>query len=356
MLIERIESSKTWSNESKVELITGNAAGVLFKDWEASHSFEFTEHICKQIFEDMGWFLNKIHISRSIDLEACCCQIRIDGCIVSEARFLPNLYLAVLSKREEVPPLGLDAGIIFENFNCVWLEQKFLYKVIKRGTILTPANALFSWLKTSLTQKLHELFGFEDLQNIIDLATKTCPETVTEALKTVTKPLLLQVFRNLLEEGVTLQPLENIFCSIALHTKEDCTSEYLTTIVRQNLSQHICAKLADEYDFLNVILLSSELESKFLQLNMENAGINKNNVCEDFISSVAAYLKQNRKYCQYPVLLVHDNIRSLLSKALRKKISDLHILSYSEIPAKRCLETIHTFSTCCSNQATDSTS
>lgn len=339
---ENIIADQGQSKERKVELFTGSAAGVLLRDLEASCASGFSDYLCRQIAEDSGWFLNRIHTGYLIDLEACGCQIRIDGCAVAESRFVPNLYLAVIPDTTEKPLIGVDAGQIIENACCMWIDQKYLFKAVKGGKIVNPANALFSWARRVLSRRLHEIFGFEDLQWLIDRAARLYPETVSEALKKTTKPLLLKVFRNLLEEGVSLQPLENIFCGIALHAYQDCSDEDLTGKIRRHIFRHICVRLTDGYGCLRVVTISAELEKKLLRQNLAGYSVGKNSICEELIALIADFLHQNRPFGQCQVLLADDSLRVHLSRILRARIAGLHVISRSEIPAEMYVETVGT--------------
>lgn len=326
----------------KIELVYGRAIIVVVRDVESSFGQSLQDYVRDQIASSMGWIMPDIKVSYSILLEQFSCQLKINGQIVAQTRILPHLSLAINHTPLEGIVECLDAGDIFEGYCCAWIDSRMVYKVIKqKGKILSSADAFVKWLLYTISGNIQDLFGFEELQTLIDFGNRLYPATLNAAVKTVGMPAMLKVFRNLLEDGVSVKPLESIFTSIAIHGYADCDSDHLTEQVRLSVCNSICLPLTCDTNCIYVISIHSELEDRLIKQDYTN-DIAGQPFAGELASSILAAVDEVTDSGFLPVILTNAGLRSRLSSLLRKNHRRIHVLASSEIPRAATVETLYT--------------
>jgi flagellar biosynthesis protein FlhA len=131
---------------------------------------------------------------------------------------------------------------------------------------------------------------------------------------------------------------------------EACTRtqdpDQLTSIIRPKLGRMIVQGLVDDKNSLSVITLDPGLE-QLLHNVLQQTGPNQNMVLEPGLSErLFSALRSGARSVEeqgHPaVLVVSPAIRPWMSKAVRFRVTDLTILSYSEIPEDQMVKVIHT--------------
>jgi len=341
MNLELPDGIERFLRVDKVELVIGRALSIIVKDVEGYCEQSLPDYVRNQTAANMGWIMPEMKVSYSIALDQFSCQIKINGYVASQVRILPNLSLAIKQTPLEEVVECLDAGDIFDGYYCVWVDRRMVYKAIKqKAKVLSATDAFTKWLLTIISGKAQEIFGFEELQMLIDYGNKMYPATLNAALKNVATSTMLQVFQNLLDEGVSIKPLESIFNSMAIHGHPDCDSDLLTQQVRISLRNNICLPLTYNSECIYVVSIDPELEDWLLKQDYTK-DIAEQPFAEELASAILAAVNEVTDSGFIPVILTNDNLRQRLSRLMRKKRHAMHILGYSEIPDSVAVETAY---------------
>jgi len=291
----------------------------------------------KKLSQDLGFLVPSVHIRDNLDLMPGAYRITLMGVIVGEAEIYPDRELAInpgqvfgTLKGIEVkdPAFGLDA---------VWIEGNQKEHAQTLGyTVVDASTVVATHLNQLLQDHAFELLGHEEVQQLIDMLAKSCPKLVEELIPNkLSVSTLLKVLQNLLMEHVPLKDFRSIAEGLADAVARTQDPVALTAAVRVSLSRLIVQSINGADPELPVITLDPQLEQILLG-SMQQGGsdglVLEPGMAENLQSSLAQVAQQQEMVGKPSVLLVSAPIRPLLAKFVRYGDSQIHVLSYQEIP------------------------
>ena len=184
------------------------------------------------------------------------------GVVVGESEVYPDRELAinpgqVFGKLQGVevkdPAFGLDA---------IWIEQSQKEQAQSLGyTVVDASTVVATHLNQLLQVHAHELLGHEEVQQLLDMLTKTSPKLVEELVPgKLSFSVLLKVLQNLLMEQVPLKDFRTIAESLADAVSRTQDPLGLTAAVRISLARLIVQNINGSEPELPVITLAPQLE------------------------------------------------------------------------------------------------
>lgn len=303
--------------------------------------------IRKRLSQDIGFLVPSVHIRDNLDLRPNAYRIAILGVTAGEGEIHPDREMAInpgqvfgqldgMSARD--PAFGLDA---------VWIDpgqrdyaQSLGYTVVDASTVVaTHLNQL-------LLKHVHELLGFDEVQNLLQGLAKHAPKLAEELVPgAVSLNVLLTVLRNLLQEKVPIRDLRTIAGALAAHGGKSQDPAALTAAARLSLSRVIVQKVFGSAESLPVITLAPQMEQlllKSLQQTMQPGQLQGGGTADDIVlepglaERLQAALRdaaQKQEMAGKPaVLLVSAPLRAVLSKFARYINGEISVLAYTEIP------------------------
>jgi len=158
--------------------------------------------------------------------------------------------------------------------------------------------------------------------------------------------VVTRTLQNVLGETVSIRDMRTIVEALSEACGRTQDPDQLTSIIRPKLGRMIVQGLVDAQNGLSVITLDPGLE-QLLHNVLQQSGPNQNMVLEPGLAErLFAALREGARSVEeqgHPaVLVVSPAIRPWLSKAVRFRVTDLTILSYSEIPEDQMVKVIHT--------------
>jgi len=237
------------------------------------------------------------------------------------------------------PAFGLEA---------VWIEPSLRDHARTLGyTVVDASTAMATHLNKVLRENASDLLSHDEVQQLLDkLATKS-PKLVEElvpgklSLGAVTK-----VLQNLLIEGVSIRDMRTIAETLTEMSARTTDPEALTASVRPKLGRMIMQALVDDQNSLSVMTLAPSLEQLLHNvLQQSQPGqpvILEPGLSESLFASLRSAAVQMEEEGLPAVLVVSPLIRGWLSKAVRYRVNDLTVLSYSEIPDDQSVKVVQT--------------
>ncbi|MEO1879636.1 MAG: FHIPEP family type III secretion protein, partial [Methylococcales bacterium] len=197
-----------------------------------------------------------------------------------------------------------------------------------------------------LRSNAHDLFGYEEAQNIMDNLAKSAPKLVEDLVpKTLALGVVVKVLQNLLRENVSIRDIRTIAGTLADYGIKSQDPDILTSTVRAALGRAIVHEINGVAGELPVITLEPELEQLLLQslqtADENSAGIEPG-LAEQMHKSLEESAQKMEIDGQVAVLLVSSFVRPWLSRFLRHSIAGLHVLAYNEIPEDRQIKVVST--------------
>jgi flagellar biosynthesis protein FlhA len=299
--------------------------------------------IRKKLSQQLGFLVQPVHIRDNLDLSPNKYLIKMMGVPIGEGEVFPNRELAIApgdgvkpipGQRTKEPAFGLDA---------VWIDpaereraQALGYSVVDAATVI--ATHLSQLLKTHA----HELFGYDEAQQLLDRLAQSSPKLVEDLVpKALSMSVLVRVLQELLAEQIPITNMRRIAEALAEHAGKSQEPATLAAIVRVALGRSIVQKINGMREELPVITLDPKLE-RLLQENLQNgggAGIEPG-LAERLHRSLAESAQRQEMAGEPAVVLVNPAIRSWLSRLLRHQLPNLNVLAINEVPDDKRLRMV----------------
>tara|TARA_B110001450_G_scaffold75117_1_gene71584 strand:- start:58 stop:897 length:840 start_codon:yes stop_codon:yes gene_type:complete len=237
------------------------------------------------------------------------------------------------------PAFGLDA---------VWIDSSQRDYARTLGyTVVDPATAIATHLNTLLRDNASELLSHDETQQLLNKVAVRAPKLVEDLvpgklpLATVTK-----VLQNILEESVSVRDMRTIIEVLSTESSVTQNTDELTAAVRPKLGRMIVQGLVDINESLPVMTLNPTLEQMLHNILQQNGGnqglVIEPQLAEGLFKSLAQNIQEIENQGQPAVLVVSPGIRPWLAKLIRNRLSDLTVLSYSEIPDDQSIKVVAT--------------
>lgn len=301
----------------------------------------------KKISQDLGFLIPTVHIRDNLDLKPNHYRISLAGVIMGESPIYNDKWLAInpgqvfgdldgQSTRD--PAFGLEA--IWINENQKEHAHTYGYTVVDASTVIA------THLSQILEVNSQQLLGYEETQQLLDKLAKSSPKLVKELIPdALSLGAVSKVLQGLLLEHIPLTDIRTIVETLAEAALKSKDTDYLISQVRISLSRMITQKISGLNEELAIITLKPELE-QLLQNTIQNSsgqGISfEPGMADKIQQSLAHFAAQQQAKQELAVLVVQPGIRSILARFVRNISSNLHVLSYQEIPDNKEIRIIGT--------------
>jgi type III secretion protein V len=179
--------------------------------------------------------------------------------------------------------------------------------------------------------------GVQEVANLINTWNSAYPDLIKEMLRVVTPQHLAEVLRRLVQEGISITNLRNIFGALVECAAHERDLTLLTEQVRQHLRHQISTQFSDSRRVMKAILLEPEFEESLRSLIRQAPGSWQNQALsgtdptsQGRVAELIKQLHQQRPAIDC-VLLCAADIRIQLRRLLEVEFPTLVILSYAEL-------------------------
>jgi flagellar biosynthesis protein FlhA len=297
--------------------------------------------IRKRLSQEVGFLVPSVHIRDNLDLRPNAYRISIMGVITGEGEIHPDRELAinpgqVFGALEGAPTRDPAFGL-----EAVWIDagqrdhaQTLGYTVVDASTVVaTHLNQL-------LLKQMHDLLGFEEVQNLLQSLAKQSPKLAEELVpNTLSLNMLLTVLKNLLMEKVPIRDLRTIAVALAGVGEKSQDPGAYTAAARLALCRIIVQKVFNNAPTLAVMALSPAMEQLLLKSlhqaqQMGNADdiVLEPGLAERLQTAIREAAQKQELAGKPAVLLVAAPLRSVMAKFARYINGDIHVLAFTEIP------------------------
>ena len=301
----------------------------------------------KKLSQELGFLIPSVHIRDNLDLSPTAYRISLMGVTVGEAEIMPEKEMAINPGRVfgtlqgvacKDPAFGLDA---------VWIDVAQKDHAQTLGyTVVDPGTVVATHLSHVLQSNAHELFGYEEAQQLMDNLAKVAPKLVEDLVpKTLPLGIVVKVLQNLLLERVSVRDIRSIAETLAEYGVKSQDPDILTSAVRAALGRSIVHEINGVQLEVPVITLDPSLEQilhKSLQTASEGGAGLEPGLAEQMHQSLEESAQRMEMEGQSAVLLVSSFIRPWLARFVRHSIPGLHVLAYNEIPQDRQIRVVST--------------
>ena len=302
----------------------------------------------KKLSAELGFLVQPVRIRDALNLEPDSYQILLNGVVRGRGEMRVGRELAinpgkvygrVEGQPTREPAFGLEA---------VWIEPLMRDQARALGyTVVDPSTAIATHLNKVLRDNASELLSHDEAQKLLDKLAARSPKLVEELVPgKLSLGVVTRTLQNLLQEGVPIRDMRSVVEALTEASARTQDPEQLTNLVRPKLGRMIVQGLLENRDTLSVMTLDPQLEQLLHNVLQQNGG-NTGMVLEPGLAeSLFGALRENARDMEEQglpaVLVVSPAIRAWISRAVRFRVNELTVMSYSEIPDDQAVKVLTT--------------
>ena len=303
----------------------------------------------KDISKSLGFVIPSVRIKDDLNLEPNFYQIKIGQRIVAEDKVYPGRLLTI--------PTG-DSAIALEGEKVIeptfglggyWITEQQRTLAEARGyVVVEPEAVITTQLSKVIEQNAHELIGQDELKQVIDRLAEASPSLVESVVpKLVPLHNLTAIMKKLLEEQIPINDMRKILEVLAELSGRNMSIDDTAEALRPYLIPLLLQRMVPHKDAIPVITLDPEFENLLINADRQNQQsdlIIDGKLSQNMIQKLSTVVDDQMAESKIPFLIVAPVIRKKLSKLVRAHLSDLNILSFTELPESKKVEVIATVS------------
>ena len=302
----------------------------------------------KKLSAELGFLVQPVRIRDALNLDPDAYHIVLNGVVrgKGEARVGRELainpgkvYGKVEGQPTREPAFGLEA---------VWIEPSLRDQARAMGyTVVDSSTAIATHLNKVLRDSASELLSHDEAQKLLDKLAARSPKLVEELVPgKLSLGVVTRTLQNLLQESVPIRDMRTVVESLTEASARTQDPEQLTSLIRPKLGRMIVQSLVENRDTLSVLTLDPQLEQLLHNVLAQNSGgqgmVLEPALAESLFSALRNSARDMEDQGLPAVLVVSPTIRSWMSRAVRYRVNDLTVLSYSEIPDDQSVKVIST--------------
>ena len=293
----------------------------------------------KKLSQDLGFLMPSVHIRDNLDLQPNAYRLTLMGVNVAEAEIYPDREMAINSGQVFGTLKGIAAKDPAFGLDAVWIEPVLRDQAQALGfTVVDASTVVATHLNQILFKHAHEMLGHEEVQQLLQLLTKSSPKLAEELVPGVLPlSVLLKVLQGLLQEQVPIRDMRSIAEALANGPRGQDLGGLIGS-VRLALSRSIVQSIIGLESELPVITLEPRLEQILLS-SLQKAGqgteegiLLEPGMAEKLQRSLVEAAQRQEMLGKPSVLLVAGPIRAMMSRFARLAVPNIHVLAYQEIP------------------------
>ena len=301
----------------------------------------------KKLSAELGFLIQPVRIRDALSIDPDSYHIVLKGVIRGRGKIKVGrelainpgqVYGALEGVATQEPAFGLEA---------VWIEPSQRDHARTLGyTVVDASTAVATHLNKVLRDNSSDLLSHDEVQQLLDKLSAKSPKLVEDLVPAkLSLGVLTRTLQNLLNDSVSIRDMRTIVETLSEVSARTQDPEQLTALVRPRLGRMIVQGLLDDKNTLSVMTLDPGLEQllhNVLQQNGQGQMVIEPGLSERLFGALREGTKAVEDQGQAAVLVVSPAIRPWLAKAARHRVSELMILSYSEIPDDQAVKVIHT--------------
>jgi flagellar biosynthesis protein FlhA len=213
--------------------------------------------------------------------------------------------------------------------------------------VVDPSTAIATHLNKVLRESASELLSHDETQKLLDKLAQRSPKLVEELVPgKLSLGVVTRTLQNLLNESVPIRDMRTVVEALTEASARTQDPEQLNTLIRPKLGRMILQGLLENKDTLSVLTLDPQLEQLLHNVLQQNANsqsmVLEPGLAESLFSALRESARSMEEQGLPAVLVVSPAIRAWMSRSVRYRVSDLTVLSYSEIPDDQAVKVIST--------------
>ncbi|GGJ85745.1 type III secretion system export apparatus subunit SctV [Pseudomonas matsuisoli] len=261
--------------------------------------------------------------------------VDIEGVPVCEAN-VPAHRVRVLDDAATLQILSIDSdeGAVLEGKQpSLWVPESQRTKLDEAGvSFQEPATVLGDYLARALTRYAAEFIGIQETRQLLSRMEGDYSELLKEAQRVTSLQKISEVFRRLLDEGISLRNMRVLLETFVEQGPRDLEVHVLSEYARAALSRHICHGHADTNRLIAAYTLARPLEDAIrqaLRRNDRNQSLPEG-LTRSLVSQLQALYGELRSGLA-PVVMTSPDIRRYVRQLLVRNDLDVPVMCYQDL-------------------------
>ncbi len=289
----------------------------------------------RKFAQEVGFLPPPVHVRDNLELKPSGYRITLRGVIAGEGEAFPGMYLAINPGGITTPLIGTATTDPAFGLPAHWIDEQQKEAAQMAGfTVVDSETVMATHLSHLMQVQASKLLSRTETQQLVEHVSKLAPKLIEEVVpKMVPIAVFQKVLQLLLDESVHIRDIRTIIESLAEHASTVTDPAELARRVRIALSPAIVQQIYGPARELNVIAIDPPLERLLVQaLGNANGPALDPGVADVFTRNAAEVALKQEEIGIPACLLVPDQIRSAISRLVRRVAPRLQVLAHSEIP------------------------
>jgi flagellar biosynthesis protein FlhA len=320
-----------------VELEVGYGLVNLVDSEQNGDLLERITHIRKQFALDWGVIIPSVRIKDNLELKPGGYNIKIKGIKVAEGDLMTDHFLAMDPGGIIEPMDGIETTEPVFGLPAVWISEDQREDAQYNGyTVVDLSTVVATHLTELLKSNVHELFGRQELVNLLETFKENYPKIVSDLIPDIlTMGQVLKVLQNLLREGVSVRDLRTTLETLAEYGATIKDTDSLTEMVRQSLYRTITFSISSEQGEIPLFTLDRGIEESIAQNIIQTEQGQQVSldpkVTQSILASLNEKIEEATNMGEKMIVLCSPVIRSHFKKLTEKFIPNLVVVSHNEL-------------------------
>ncbi|MGI9505526.1 MAG: type III secretion system export apparatus subunit SctV [Geminicoccaceae bacterium] len=296
------------------------------------------QRLRKSLYDQLGLPFPEINVRVGDQLDEGRFQIRLDDVPMGDGALrLNKLLLCDEPDHLELADIpGEPGGPFLERSSAIWIDEQHKPALDEAGIgHMDMADCLMASVRHTLTRYASEFIGVQEAHAILAKADSVYGDLVREAQKVVPVQKMADIFRRLLDEGVSIRNLRIVLDALIEWGSKEQDVVLLAEYVRSALKRQICHSYADRQKVLHAFLLERDVEQVLRQaIRQTSVGGYLALSDEDGARLLTTFHQHAERLAAdkvRPVVLTSLDIRRFLRSLLAKNNIQVPVLSFQDL-------------------------
>jgi type III secretion protein V len=299
-----------------------------------------------RVMDDLGIELPLVGVRVDPASSAGRFGVDIEGVPVCEVS-IPCHHLRVLDDPSTLHMLQIesDEGVALDGKTpSLWVETEQRSKLDEAGvSFQEPITVMGDYLARALARYAAEFTGIQETRQLLSRMEDEYGELVKEAQRTTSLHKIADVFRRLLEEGISLRNMRVLLETFVECGPRELEVHVLSEHARAALNRHICHKHADSNRVIAAFTLGRPLEEAIRQSlrRTERSQALPEGLTRGLVSQLQAHYSEVRGDLA-PVVMSSADIRRYVRQLLVRHELEVPVLCYQDLTREYSVQPLAT--------------
>jgi type III secretion protein V len=329
-----------------------SAGSDVYREFNRSEFITAREQALDRGYRRTGIDLPVFGVSEDKTLESSKIVLTLDNVSVFSAE-IPTAVKVAICDPDILELNGLPVIAVEDHWplrSAYWIDEANETILTDAGIEVIGMGELLARLGSHyLITKVSRILGYKAVQEIIKDLAKEHDQLATQVSQTLSPVQMLNVLRNLLDDGVPLLPRRILFEALLEGTLSGGSAANLAEQARFALARQVCANYADENRLIAGYVIEPEMEAEIansINYQQEDNNFHPSAYLSDaLLKDIAERHQIEELNAKPPVILTKTELRRPLSQYLKAHNLAFHVVAFRELSGEFNFNPIGTIGT-----------